>query len=225
MEVQRGEESSLFLSKLKAMTEYFNDIYQVQHGFFFLLAALCFLAVEWDSKRPRVFSRDKELHTLKVLLCYFRYPGSSNKSFQSGSAELLHYHQQRHYSKRGGESRRPRVQLDGRPRDLLPVRGVRQPRGSHQAAEAPRSVLQTGRQDSTQWTVKGPLAWFWCGFICHLGLKHLKEELGRDVLIKIRWCLLEEQASRCQWLTLPSALFFLVSPSSSAPKNPSPDLQ
>lgn len=91
-----------------------------------------------------------------VVFCYFRYPGSSDKGFQSRSAELLHYHQQRHYGKRGGESRRPRIQPHGSPRDLLAVRGVRQPRGSHQAAEAPGPVLQIGRQDSTQRTVNGP---------------------------------------------------------------------
>lgn len=223
--MQRGEELSFFpLSNLGGTTEYFKEYLSSPAWLFFLLA-VCFLAIKWRSKWPRDFSREKQLRTLKVVFCYFRYPGSSNQSFQSRSAELLHYHQQRHYSKRGRESRRPRIQLDGSPGDVLPLRGVRQPRGGHQAAETPGSVLQVGRQDSAQRTVNGPLLGFPFGFICLLGLKCPKETSGRDVLIKIHRCLLEERASKCQYLTFPSPLGSLVSASSSAPKKPSPNLQ
>lgn len=125
------------------------------------------------------------VHMLNALFCYFRYSRPSNKSFQGRSAELLHYHQQRHYSEGGCESRRARIQLDGSPGDLFPLRSVRQPWGSHQTAETSRSILKISRQDSTQWTVKAPLFWFQFGFIwlCLLGLRHPKETLGKDVLM------------------------------------------
>lgn len=108
---------------------------------------------------------------LTALLCSSRYSRPSHSSVQSRSAELLHHHQQRHYSKRGGEPRRPRIQPDRSPGDLLPLRGVGQPRGSHQTAQAPGPVLQTGRQDPAQRTVNAPLR-FQLGFICLLGSKY-----------------------------------------------------
>lgn len=83
-----------------------------------------------------------------------RHPRPGHPGVQSRPAELLHHHQQGHHRQGCGGSHRQWVRPPGRPRNLLPVRGVRQSRGSHKAEAPPRPALQTGWSDSAQRQVR-----------------------------------------------------------------------
>lgn len=83
-----------------------------------------------------------------------RHPRPGHPGVQSRPAELLHHHQQGHNRQGCGGSHRQWVRPRGRPRNLLPVRGVRQSRGRHKAEAPPRPALQTGWSDSAQRQVR-----------------------------------------------------------------------
>ena len=97
------------------------------------------------------------IHLLSPLLLRpsaRRHPRPGDPRVQGGPAELLHHHQQGHHGQGRGVPHGQRVRPAGLARLLLPVRGVGQPRGRHQAAAAARPALQAGRPHPAQRQVR-----------------------------------------------------------------------